>query len=195
MGHRAGPVVVSARDGRRSSPTPSLARPTTGSDVDDAVRLARTNEVLGKLALNDLLGIELTRMDADGCEAEMPVGDASGNAAGNLHGGAIATLVDVCAATAAAMGSPTFDPMTSTLVTADLHVRYLGRTKGDRIRATASVVRAGTQLVVVECGVTDLSNDRLVATCDMSVMIVPTGRPGYTDLAGDGEPTEKTDGP
>lgn len=150
--------------------------------MDDAERLARTNELLRQLALNSLLEIDLTRMDAEEVAAEMPVGEASRNAGGNLHGGAIATLADIVGATAAAMGAETFDPMTTTLVTSDLHLRYLGRTKGDRVRASGRVVRAGKQLVVVECQVVDLSNDRVVATCDMAVMIVPTGEPGYTAL-------------
>ena len=80
--------------------------------------------------------------------------EAAFNQTGNLHGGAIATLIDVaCGSTAARASS--FQPGSNTLVTADLHVRYLGRPKGDVVRAEAQVMRAGRQLVVVECRVVD----------------------------------------
>ena len=61
-------------------------------------------------------------------------------------------------------------------MTADLHVRYLGRPKGTVVRAEARVMRAGRQLIVVECHVTDdLGN--LIAFADFAGMIVPLRQP------------------
>ena len=91
----------------------------------------------------------------------MPVAPGAFNASGNLHGGAIATLVDVAAGSVAARTS-SFRPGENTLVTADLHVRYLGRPKGDVVRAEARVMRAGRQLIVV---------------ADFSAMLVPRREP------------------
>ena len=64
----------------------------------------------------------------------MPVHPDAYGASGNLHGGAIATLIDVASASAAARNSA-FEPGVNTLVTADIHVRYLGRPKGDYVDA------------------------------------------------------------
>ena len=61
-------------------------------------------------------------------------------------------------------------------MTADLHVRYLGRPKGDLVRAHAKVLKAGRQLVVVETQVTD-ERDRIIAVSDFSSMIVPLRQP------------------
>ena len=111
---------------------------------------------------------------------EMPVAAGAFNGSGNLHGGAIASLVDVASGSAAARAG-TFRPGYNTLVTADLHVRYLGRPKGTVVRAEARVMRAGRQLIVVECRVADdLGN--LIAFADFAGMIVPLRQP----LQGDG---------
>jgi uncharacterized protein (TIGR00369 family) len=106
---------------------------------------------------------------------EMPVAAGAFNGSGNLHGGAIASLVDVASGSAAARAG-TFRPGHNTLVTADLHVRYLGRPKGTVVRAEARVMRAGRQLIVVECRVADdLGN--LIAFADFAGMIVPLRQP------------------
>jgi acyl-coenzyme A thioesterase PaaI-like protein len=57
-----------------------------------------------------------------------------------------------------------------------MHVRYLGRPKGTVVRAEARVMRAGRQLIVVECRVTDdLGNT--IAFADFAGMIVPLRQP------------------
>jgi uncharacterized protein (TIGR00369 family) len=125
--------------------------------------------------LHDLLDLRFARADADLVVVEMPVAAGALNPTGNLHGGAIATLVDVASGVAAAMNSR-FTPGENTIVTADLHVRYLGRPNGDRVRAEAHVLRSGRQLVVVECRVLD-DDDRVIAVADFSSMVVPLRQP------------------
>lgn len=112
---------------------------------------------------------------------EMPVAPGAFNGSGNLHGGAIASLIDVASGSAAARAG-TFKPGENTLVTADLHVRYLGRPKGTVVRAEARVLRAGRQLIVVDCRVIDdLGN--LIAFADFAGMIVPLRQPLEADGA------------
>ena len=120
--------------------------------------------------------------DGSAVTVEMPVAPGAFNGSGNLHGGAIATLVDVASGSAAARAG-TFKPGENTLVTADLHVRYLGRPKGTVVRAQARVMRAGRQLIVVECRVAD-DLDNVIAFADFSAMIVPLRQP--LQPAGDG---------
>lgn len=105
----------------------------------------------------------------------MPVRPEAYGSSGNLHGGALATLIDVAAAAAAARQSA-FEPGKNTLVTADLHVRYLARPHGDMVYAKAQVVRAGRQLIVVECRVVD-TEDRVIASADFASMVVPLRQP------------------
>jgi uncharacterized protein (TIGR00369 family) len=119
--------------------------------------------------------LRAVRIDPELVVFEMPVADGAFNASGNLHGGAIATLIDVSAGTAAAVNSG-FEPGKNTIVTADMHVRYLGRPHGDVVRAESRVLRAGRQLVVVECQVLD-PEDRLIASADFSSMVVPLREP------------------
>jgi uncharacterized protein (TIGR00369 family) len=125
--------------------------------------------------LHDLLGLEIVEVGDDYAVLSMPVRAEAFNSTGNLHGGAIATLIDVAAGTAAARGSG-FEPGRQSLVTADLHVRYLGRPHGDTVYARAELVKAGRQLIVVGCRVTD-TEERLIASADFSMMIVALRKP------------------
>ncbi|GAA4151939.1 PaaI family thioesterase [Actinomadura keratinilytica] len=125
--------------------------------------------------LHRLLALEMVEIGERHAVLSMPVRPEAFNSTGNLHGGAIATLIDVAAGTAAARGSG-FKPGEQSLVTADLHVRYLGRPHGDTVFARAEVLKAGRQLVIVECRVTDVE-DRVIAAADFSMMIVPLRKP------------------
>jgi uncharacterized protein (TIGR00369 family) len=126
--------------------------------------------------LHKLLGFRMIDGDEPGTVVvEMPVRPEAFNWSGNLHGGAIATLCDVAAGSCAARAS-NFEPGVNTLVTADLHVRYLGRPKGEYVRAEARVMRAGRQLTVVEIRVVDPSGN-VIAFADFSAMVVPRRDP------------------
>ncbi len=114
----------------------------------------------------------------------MPVQAEACGPTGSLHGGAIATMVDFACALAAVRAS-NFDAATESLITADMHVRYLGRPRTDVVVATADVVKVGSQLIVVECRVAD-SEGHVIATADFSMMKVARRRP----LLADGSSTE-----
>jgi uncharacterized protein (TIGR00369 family) len=135
-----------------------------------------------EIPLHSLLGIRYDLPDdGDGTAVvTMPVRDEAFGSRGNLHGGAIATVVDVACALCAARNSG-FEPGTNSLVTADLHVRYLGRPMGDEVQARASIVRVGRQLTVVECKVVD-SEGRVIASADWSAMVVPSRDPMRPEL-------------
>src|SRR5690606_35337937 len=101
------------------------------------------------IPLHELLALELVDAEpgSDVAEVRMPVRPDAFGFTANLHGGAIATLVDVACALAAARRSG-FDPAVESLVTADMHVRYLGRPRSDVVSAQAQVVKVGSQLIV-----------------------------------------------
>lgn len=136
---------------------------------------SKLREAFEATPLHRLLGISFLQIDPEMVVCEMPVREQAFNSAGNLHGGALATLIDVCGGTAAARNSG-FEPGKNTIVTADMHVRYLGRAQGDFVRAEGRVLRAGRQLVIVECRVID-DTGRMIAFADFSSMIVPLREP------------------
>ena len=133
------------------------------------------------IPLHDLLGLEFVA-PADGshtAEVRMPVRPEACGPTGSLHGGAIATMVDLACALAAVRSS-NFDAETESLITADMHVRYLGRPRTGAVTAQAHVVKTGTQLIVVECRVVD-GNDHVIAVADFSMMKVARRRPLLPD--------------
>jgi uncharacterized protein (TIGR00369 family) len=148
---------------------------------DDPQLMERLHASFRATPLHALLGLEYIDSTEAGpnepgtAVVRMPVGPDAYGASGNLHGGAIATLIDVAAASAAARNSA-FVPGQNTLVTADIHVRYLGRPKGAYVDARAHVVRAGRQLIVVDCRVVD-EEDRVIAVADFASMVVPLREP------------------
>ena len=138
----------------------------------DAASLARQQRAR-QIPLHELLGLEFERPEKGSpiAEVTMPVRPEAFGFTANLHGGAIATLVDMACALAAARGT-TFDPAVESLVTADMHIRYVGRPRTAAVRARAEVLRAGSQLIVVDCKVLD-EDDHLIAIADFSMMRVP----------------------
>ncbi len=144
-------------------------------DVDSGTPVVRAGE--HGIPLHDMLGLEFSPpRDGTGVAVvSMPVTSAALGFTASLHGGAIATLVDVACALAAAHNSG-FDWETQSLVTADMHIRYLGRPKTEMVFARSQVVRAGKTLMVVECKVDD-GEGSLVAAADFSSMIVPLRAP------------------
>jgi uncharacterized protein (TIGR00369 family) len=156
------------------------------SYLDDAELMERMYAAFRATPLHALLDLEFLAEEdyppsaSDGpggpdAVVSMPVRAEAYGSTGNLHGGAIATLVDVVSATAAARNSA-FVPGQNALVTADLHVRYLKRPHGVMVYGRARIVNAGRTLIVVECRVVD-SEDRLIATADFSSMVVPFRQP------------------
>lgn len=131
---------------------------------------------LGEVPLHQLVDLRVIAAGDDGPTVmEIPLAAAALGNGGQLHGGAVALLCDVACAVAASSAS-TYDATTHILVTADLHVRYLGPARGEHVRAEARVVKAGRTLIVVQADVTD-AEGRAVAVADFSAMLVPHREP------------------
>lgn len=133
--------------------------------------------VAHEIPLHALLGLEWNAPDEGSTTAEvwMPVRPEAFGFTSNLHGGAIATQVDLACALAAVRATD-FDADSESLITADMHIRYVGRPTTERVVARAEVIRLGSQLIVIECKVSDES-DHLVAAADLSMMRVSLRRP------------------
>lgn len=149
------------------------------SDADgglDPELVTLMREAFDDVPLHKLLGLQVVDVGRPGVATmAIPLGPNVLGRTGQLHGGAISILCDLACAAAASTAS-TYDPLTTALVTADLHVRYLGPTKGPTVRAEAQVIKAGRTLIVVEAQVKD-DTDRLLAVADFSAMLVPYRTP------------------
>ncbi len=142
------------------------------ASLGDASDVAQAALAAIAIPLHDLLGFEFERPEPGSGRAEvrLPIRPAALGPTGSLHGGAVATVVDFACALAAV--STGFDAEAESLITSDMHVRYLGRPRTDAVVARATVVRRGSQLIVVECQVAD-TDDHIVAVADCSMMRVP----------------------
>jgi uncharacterized protein (TIGR00369 family) len=133
------------------------------------------------IPLHKMLGLRYRAPEAGEGHAEvrMPVQAEALGFTGSLHGGAIATMVDLACALAA-VGISGFDPERESLVTSDMHIRYLGRPRSDTVIAKADVVKKGSQLIVVACEVVD-EGDHVIAVADFSMMLVALRAPLHED--------------
>jgi uncharacterized protein (TIGR00369 family) len=130
-----------------------------------------------QIPLHQLLGFEFDAppQGSQVAEVHMPVRPEAFGFTANLHGGAIATLIDLSCGLVAARATD-FDPTSESLVTSDMHIRYLGRARTDRVTARSEIVRLGSQLIIIDCKVVD-GDEHLVAVADFSMMRVPLRRP------------------
>lgn len=154
-----------------------MSEPTDASDYTDP------NYTPPAIPLHDLLGFEVLA-EIDGApagftEVRLPVRPEAFGFTGNLHGGAIATLVDLACALAAVRASNP-DLTQESMVTSDMHLRFIGRPRGANVVARAEVVRVGSQLIIIECKVVD-AGGHVVATADVSMMRVSLRRPPQAD--------------
>ncbi len=103
------------------------------------------------IPLHDYLGMRFVR-DGSPSRLELDLSDNVRGAVAPLHGGVLATLIDV-ACGAAAVGD--LDPSVSAPVSTDLAVRFLRQPNASPLVAEATVVHAGRSAMIIDCVVTD----------------------------------------
>ncbi|MEZ6186141.1 MAG: PaaI family thioesterase [Planctomycetota bacterium] len=120
----------------------------TGLPPDDPRR-----ELFGKHGFDAALpGMTLGEVGATSAEVTLEVSEQVANMVGTLHGGAIATLVDV-AGTIAIMAA---DQAHRPGVTTDLNVSYFAAGRlGDTVTARAQVLKSGKTLAFVSVDLTN----------------------------------------
>jgi uncharacterized protein (TIGR00369 family) len=134
--------------------------PDTYLDRDEI--LARTRHALdtaepgfGTFFLARFLGLRISYDDAEQrCVVELPYARFLGNPQGSLHGGVIATAMDI------SMGHLCHRYL-STAMTIELEMRFLRPVQGD-CRCEARLLRAGRRIVHLESRLYD-TDDRLAA--------------------------------
>jgi uncharacterized protein (TIGR00369 family) len=131
----------------------------TPLEITDELHTAITG-YFDRVPFNHLLGLQVEELSAEKVSMRMPMkNDLIGNYIhGILHGGAIATVLDVVGGAMAMIGAlgrhqhlPLTERMSklSRLGTIDLRVDYLRPGRGESFLATAVLLRSGNKVAVV----------------------------------------------
>lgn len=108
----------------------------------------------------EFLGFRLTDWRQGFVRLEMKVRPDHRNTVGYLHGGVIASLLDISGALAGSHGRS----RESVSVTINLTSNYLSPLRGDRAIAEAELVRSTRSMFFAQSRVLDPANNRLCAT-------------------------------
>ncbi len=127
-----------------------------GFGADD---FARIKALLEESAFVAHCGLVLEALDEGRCQLKLPLEAFHANAYGNLHGGAVATLVDTASGVAAwTMAAPG-----EKVSTVELKINFIagvGAMEGE-LRAVGVVLHRGRTTSVVEADVTDAEGRRV----------------------------------
>ncbi|WP_432260157.1 PaaI family thioesterase [Cupriavidus sp. TMH.W2] len=118
--------------------------------VDPRIRAMVDNVLIGSPVAR-ALGVRLASLAADHVELEMPFLPTNVTHGSIVHGGVIATLIDIAGAAAAASGASADEVKGG--ATSSLSIQYLAPAQGAALRAVAMVVRRGRRQVVTDVSV------------------------------------------
>jgi uncharacterized protein (TIGR00369 family) len=107
--------------------------------------------------LGQLLGVDVSRSDEDSATATLLADERHLNPGGTVHGGAIATLIDIAMGAAVFAGGDDDERP----VTIEIKVNYLDAGETGALQAVATVRRRGSRFTVLEAEVTQ--SDRVLA--------------------------------
>lgn len=123
------------------------------------------------MPFNTLLGIRLKAVHADGVTIECPVRTELLNAAGVVHGGVTATMVDAAVGIALNRHFGGSRPLT----TVELKINYFRPVSEGRVYARSRLVRIGSTLCVGRADLSD-SSGNLIGTALVTYMLLGAAR-------------------
>jgi uncharacterized protein (TIGR00369 family) len=135
----------------------------SSSPVGEQIRAMLRGEYLSPIGA--LLGFRLTAAENGRAVLEMDADERMFNPMGTLHGGILCDLADAAMGTAYVTTLADGESMT----TLELKINYLRPFWSGRLVATASLVKGGRTIGLVECDVTD-DQGRLVARSSSTLM-------------------------
>ncbi|MBY4946645.1 PaaI family thioesterase [Cupriavidus respiraculi] len=155
---------------------PSIAATPSASTADnDSAVPARIREMVEAILIASPVarrqGVVLDTLARDHVELVLPFSPDNVTVRDTVHGGVIATLIDIAGAAAAASGA---DPATVRGgATSSLSIQYLAPANGIALRAVAIVVRRGQRQVVTDVSVygEDAEQATVVAKALMSSVL------------------------
>lgn len=132
--------------------------------------LGQLRALLPKLPFNQLVGMKIARVHADGITVECEVRDDLRNLAGGLHGGVFATLADAAAGISLQHHFGGQRPLT----TVELKINYLRAVREGKVYARAHLLRVGSTLCVASVDLTD-DRKREVGAALVTYMLLDRG--------------------
>ena len=127
--------------------------------------LAEHEQSFGTFFLARLLGLEISYPDADTCVVEMEVKDFMFNPQGTLHGGVIATMLDI------SMGH-LLKKTIGAGMTLEMKTQYLRPAKSGRVRAEGRFLKKGKSINYVETRLYDAQRS-LLAVASSTWQLLP----------------------
>ena len=139
-------------------------------DLKDPKALERIRGVFEGVPFLAHLGIRLADLGPGWAESRLEVKPHLGQAEGFVHAGAVATMADHTAGTAAG----TLTTPAQTVLTVEFHIQLLRPATGESLRCRAEIIRAGSRLVFAEAKVRALSGgeEKLVAAFTSTMALV-----------------------
>ena len=107
----------------------------------------------------ELVGIEMIEVRRDFCSMRLPFRPVLEQPMGIVHGGAIATLIDVVVVPAIGSGFSA----TTGFSTVDMHIQYLSALKGEDAVAEGWVTKRGRRIVFCEAEIVGSSSGKTIA--------------------------------
>lgn len=117
-----------------------------------------------------LLGITVEEVRVDYCRMRMPFRPELEQPMGIVHGGAIATLLDVVVVPA--IGS-VLEPSVG-FSTVDMHVQYLSSLVGEDAVAEGWVAKRGRSLVFCEAEIVGATSAKTIARASLTYFLMPS---------------------
>ena len=117
-----------------------------------------------------LVGIEVVDVRQDYCRMSMPFRSELEQPMGIVHGGAIATLLDVVVVPAIGTG---LEPDVG-YSTVDMHVQYLNALIGETAVAEGWVVKRGRSLVFCDAEIVGETSGKTIARASLTYFLVPS---------------------
>ncbi len=127
---------------------------------DSAIQSILDNPTLYEGTYLEFLGFRLTEWKQGFARLEMPVRPEHRNTVGFLHGGVIASLLDIAGAVSGSFG--TSEKFVS--VTVNLNCNYLSPLRAESVIVEGELVRANKSLFFAQARLLDPEQKRLCAT-------------------------------
>ena len=125
---------------------------------------------MGRNTLMEVLDMKCIEVGDDYLVATMPVNHKTHQPMGLLHGGASAALIE----SIGSMGSSLLlDLEKEVPVGLEINANHVGGMKSGLIKAIGKIVHAGKRTHVWQVDLFDDSNDKLICTGRLTVMVVP----------------------
>ncbi len=120
--------------------------------------------------LHDRMGMTIVAIGDGSAVLTMELSEETAGAGpGTVHGGLLATFAD---ATAAMAVTRAVDTTTHIQATTDMHVRYFRQPRSGPLKASATLVHRGRQILSAECVIVD-AEERVLARATATYMVVP----------------------